>query len=104
MTPDLAPKEEPVKKRPEKNKAGNALKAEPLPLQVNQPEEKPFEHELTVVEKEPIQPIVEEKPEEPVQLPVAEIQPEPKPVRAPKVIVPDTSGLELEIKTIERIP
>ena len=104
MTPDLAPKEEPVKKEPEKNKAGNALKAEPLPLQVNQPEEKPFEHELTVVEKEPVQPIVEEKPEEPVQLPVAEIQPEPKPVRAPKVIVPDTSGLELEIKTIEENP
>ena len=60
-------KEEPVKKEPEKNKRGNALKVQRTSSIAGQSTGgKTLEHELTVVEKNPFQPIVEEKPEEPV--------------------------------------
>lgn len=92
----------------ETEKKGNKLRSEPVPLTINKEEEKPFSHDLSIVEKE--EPVVEvaapvaEKPVEPEPLPVVELQPEPKPARTSKAVIPDTSGLELEIKPIEENP
>jgi len=74
----------------------NKVKEKVVPLQVNKVEEPVFEHNLNMVEKEEPEELI-------IPEPVAEVV---KPVPAPVVpkaapVAAETSGLELEIKTVE---
>ncbi|MEI2748310.1 MAG: DNA translocase FtsK 4TM domain-containing protein [Ferruginibacter sp.] len=74
----------------------NKVKEKVVPLQVNKVEEPVFEHNLNMVEKEEPEELI-------IPEPVVEVV---KPVPAPVVpkaapVAAETSGLELEIKTVE---
>ncbi len=74
----------------------NKVKEKVVPLQVNKVEEPVFEHNLNMVEKEEQEELI-------IPEPVVEVV---KPVPAPVVpkaapVAAETSGLELEIKTVE---